>query len=138
MQRQYQPLSLENGKELYALSEETIGKHFCNFFPNDKLYLFAKHHYDLIPDGLIVEKITSKLPSNSKYYLSHNPASYNRIFCQFKYEENYFNNQSYESYKIYDNYITNIFNMDPKEEYLFIGINLNYTYDEAIIKSIIE
>ncbi|SRR6266581_4688405 len=120
MPNKFAKLPLENAKELYNTSgEKLISSGFLKIFTKDNLYLFPKSSYDLLPDDLIVEEIKSKILT--RYYPYRNPAKYTRKFIHFKYEEDYFKN-----------------NNTCIEKYLFIGINLNYSYNDLIIKNIIE
>jgi hypothetical protein len=123
--------TIEQCKEMYLWTEEQFLKlNFYKMFYDYNLWLFPKMMYDLIPEDFMVEKITllnSKL--NTNYWtMTFNPAHYKKEFISFKYENNY------ETFKAFCEFTPN----NRHVEYLCMGINNSLSYDETLIKSIIE
>lgn len=117
--------TIESAAELYTLSPEkllTLEFKKYNNDPNDKLYLFPAYCYDMIPDDFIVEEIYK-----IKYTI-------NRRFVKFKYDTNFTKNNNAAWEKSYFEFIRDF----SHKQYLDIGININYTYNELIIKDLIE
>ena len=115
--------TIESAAELYALPEQTLlnlkFKKFNND-PLDKLYLFPAYCYDMIPENFIVEECIYK-----NYKIK-------RKFVRFKYDSNFTKNNN-ECERSYFQFIK-----DKHKKYLDFGININYTYNELIIKDILE
>lgn len=127
--------SIDGAVSLYSLSLEELLK--CGFkkivspgdYGTNKLYLFPKLIYNLIPDGFIVQEIN---------YTGRWKNKLQTCFKPFKYEENYFD--THETYKTYETETISTYRFTNKliSEHLYIGINIAYTYNELLIKTIIE
>lgn len=106
--KRYDLASIVNGKDFYSISKREL--EHLGFLRMSNLYLLPKDCYYLIPDDTILQHVG--------FYLSL------RSFFHFKYEEDYFANNITYKYE--------------RREYLHMAINKNYTYDELIIKLILE
>ena len=115
-------LSIDQAIQLYSINVDDLKKHFQKFNsdPNDGLYLFPSSCYELIPEGFIVEEV--------KYIRG----KYERKFIEFIYDPN-FTKMNNERERSYFKWIR-----DQHKTHLDVGININYSYNELIIKNIIE